>query len=165
MPQWLTHPAVVRATRSRPELPLIQTRNNNNNPESTLRGTFPHITARIVWLAQQQANKQASKQATTPNTRTPPLNSHHVQERVIPPPPHPLKPNRANELTRSSISPGAKSKVKSSVQRTIRSKVLETYPLLEPYIEDILPKKEQLDLVKLYVLPIYLHTQHRPIST
>jgi hypothetical protein len=50
-----------------------------------------------------------------------------------------------------SITPGAKSKVKSSVQRTIRSKVLEQYPLLEPYIEDILPKKEQLDLVKLYV--------------
>lgn len=29
--------------------------------------------------------------------------------------------------------------------------MLDTYPLLEPYIEDILPKKEQLDLVKLYV--------------
>jgi PUA domain protein len=29
--------------------------------------------------------------------------------------------------------------------------VLEEYPKLEPYIEDILPKKEQLDLVKLYV--------------
>ena len=54
-------------------------------------------------------------------------------------------------LTTISFSPGAKSKVKSSVQRTIRAKVLETYPLLEPYIEDILPKKEQLDLVKLYV--------------
>lgn len=50
-----------------------------------------------------------------------------------------------------SITSGAKSKVKSSAQRAIRSKVLEEYPKLEPYIEDILPKKEQLDLVKLYV--------------
>ncbi|PVI05943.1 translation machinery-associated protein 20 [Periconia macrospinosa] len=52
-------------------------------------------------------------------------------------------------MFKKDISPGAKSKVKSSVQRTIRAKVLETYPLLEPYIEDIMPKKEQLDLVKL----------------
>lgn len=58
----------------------------------------------------------------------------------------------------TSITGGAKSKVKSSAQRAIRSKVLEEYPRLEPYIEDILPKKEQLDLVKLCVfffLPIH----------
>jgi PUA domain protein len=48
-----------------------------------------------------------------------------------------------------SITAGSKSKVKSSAQRAIRAKVLEQYPLLEPYIDDILPKKEQLDLVKL----------------
>lgn len=48
-----------------------------------------------------------------------------------------------------SFSPGAKSKVKSSVQRTIRSKIVETYPKIEPYIEQIMPKKDQLDLVKL----------------
>ena len=52
-------------------------------------------------------------------------------------------------LTVGSLSAGAKSKVKSSVQRAIRNNVLETYPLLEPYIDDILPKKSQLDLVKL----------------
>ncbi|KAJ4323054.1 translation machinery-associated protein 20 [Neodidymelliopsis sp. IMI 364377] len=52
-------------------------------------------------------------------------------------------------MFKKDISPGAKSKVKSSAQRAIRSKVLEEYPKLEPYIEDILPKKEQLDLVKL----------------
>ena len=39
--------------------------------------------------------------------------------------------------------------MKSSAQRAIRSKVLEEYPKLEPYIEDIMPKKEQLDLIKL----------------
>ncbi len=49
------------------------------------------------------------------------------------------------------MTPGSKSKVKSSAQRGIRAKVLESYPLLEPYIEEILPKKEQLDLVKLCV--------------
>ncbi|KAF1841141.1 uncharacterized protein K460DRAFT_380860 [Cucurbitaria berberidis CBS 394.84] len=52
-------------------------------------------------------------------------------------------------MFKKDITSGAKSKVKSSAQRAIRSKVLESYPKLEPYIEDILPKKEQLDLVKL----------------
>ncbi|KAF2727550.1 hypothetical protein EJ04DRAFT_478821 [Polyplosphaeria fusca] len=52
-------------------------------------------------------------------------------------------------MFKKDISPGAKSKVKSSAQRAIRSKVIEQYPKLEPYIDDILPKKEQLDLVKL----------------
>jgi PUA domain protein len=60
-----------------------------------------------------------------------------------------------------SITGGAKSKVKSSAQRAIRSKVLEEYPKLEPYIEDILPKKEQLDLVKLYVYT-YIHATVMP---
>lgn len=50
---------------------------------------------------------------------------------------------------RARFSPGAKSKVKSSAQRAIRARVLETYPLLEPHIDEILPKKEQLDLVKI----------------
>jgi PUA domain protein len=48
-----------------------------------------------------------------------------------------------------SLTPGAKTKVKSSVQRTLRAKLVETYPLLEQYIDEILPKKEQIDLVKL----------------
>ncbi|CBX92669.1 similar to translation machinery-associated protein [Plenodomus lingam JN3] len=52
-------------------------------------------------------------------------------------------------MFKKDITSGAKSKVKSSAQRAIRSKVLEEYPRLEPYIEDIMPKKEQLDLVKL----------------
>lgn len=39
--------------------------------------------------------------------------------------------------------------MKSSVQRAIRAKVLETYPKLEPHIDEVLPKKGQLDLVKL----------------
>lgn len=47
------------------------------------------------------------------------------------------------------LNAGAKSKVKSSVQRAIRTKVLETYPLLAPHLDEILPKKGQLDLLKL----------------
>ncbi|GAB7363895.1 hypothetical protein MBLNU230_g4458t1 [Neophaeotheca triangularis] len=52
-------------------------------------------------------------------------------------------------MFKKDFAPGAKSKVKSSVQRGIRAKVLETYPGLEPHIDDILPKKEQIDLVKI----------------
>ncbi|KAK8192936.1 hypothetical protein HDK77DRAFT_178675 [Phyllosticta capitalensis] len=52
-------------------------------------------------------------------------------------------------MFKKDIVPGAKTKVKSSVQRGIRAKVAEQYPLLEPYLDQIIPKKEQLDLVKL----------------
>ncbi|KAL9617258.1 MAG: hypothetical protein Q9160_007939 [Pyrenula sp. 1 TL-2023] len=52
-------------------------------------------------------------------------------------------------MFKKDISPGAKTKVKSSVQRAIRTKVTETYPKLAPYIDEIIPKKSQLDLVKL----------------
>lgn len=48
-----------------------------------------------------------------------------------------------------SLTASAKTKVKSSVARTIRAKVLETYPLLTPYIDTIIPKKSQLDSIKL----------------
>ncbi|KNC96194.1 translation machinery-associated protein 20 [Spizellomyces punctatus DAOM BR117] len=41
-----------------------------------------------------------------------------------------------------------KSKVKSSVQRGIRAAILEQYPSLNPYIEELMPKKEPLILVK-----------------
>ena len=54
------------------------------------------------------------------------------------------------------LIPGAKSKVKSSAQRGIRSQVIETYPKLEPYIDEILPKKSQLDLMKLYGCYVFL---------
>lgn len=63
------------------------------------------------------------------------------------------------DLSTSVPSNPNKSKLKSSAQRAIRSKVLETYPALAPHIDAILPKKEQLDTVKLpdrctlYTLP------------
>ncbi|KAH9845506.1 translation machinery-associated protein 20-like [Teratosphaeria destructans] len=52
-------------------------------------------------------------------------------------------------MFKKDFTAGSKSKVKSSVQRGIRTSVLTTYPLLEPYIDTILPKKEQLDLIKI----------------
>ena len=38
--------------------------------------------------------------------------------------------------------------LKSSVQKGIRNKILETYPSLEPYMENFLPKKDQFKVVK-----------------
>lgn len=43
------------------------------------------------------------------------------------------------------------SKVKSSVQRNIRNKILEQYPQLEKMEEDLLPKKEPMFVAKWYV--------------
>jgi malignant T-cell-amplified sequence len=45
-----------------------------------------------------------------------------------------------------------KQNVKSSVQRTVRSKIAETFPKLERYMEEIIPKKSQLSLIKWYAL-------------
>ncbi|OOG01108.1 hypothetical protein ASPCADRAFT_393088 [Aspergillus carbonarius ITEM 5010] len=50
---------------------------------------------------------------------------------------------------RVHIPPSNRSKVKSSVQRGLRQRFLDTYPGFEPYIEEVLPKKAQLDAVKL----------------
>jgi PUA domain protein len=44
--------------------------------------------------------------------------------------------------------------VKSSIQRAIRSKIIETFPLLEPHMEEIIPKKSQLSLIKWYNLHV-----------
>jgi len=57
-------------------------------------------------------------------------------------------------MFKKDLSPSAKSKVKSSAQRGIRSKLGETYPLLAPHIDEILPKKSQLDVMK---LPDHVH--------
>lgn len=52
-------------------------------------------------------------------------------------------------MFKKDISPGSKSKVKSSVQRAIRAQICTTYPLLTPYIDEVIPKKEQLDAMKI----------------
>jgi predicted RNA-binding protein (TIGR00451 family) len=52
-------------------------------------------------------------------------------------------------MFKKDIQPGSRSKVKSSVQRTLRSKLIETYPGLEPHIDEIIPKKAHLEAMKL----------------
>lgn len=52
-------------------------------------------------------------------------------------------------MFKKDLTTSAKTKVKSSVARGVRTKVLETYPLLEPYIDALVPKKSQLDAIKL----------------
>ncbi|KAJ5951200.1 Pseudouridine synthase/archaeosine transglycosylase [Penicillium vulpinum] len=53
-------------------------------------------------------------------------------------------------MFKKDIPPSNRSKVKSSVQRGLRQKLLETYPGFEPFIEDVMPKKASLEAVKLY---------------
>merc|ERR1711939_1167917 len=53
------------------------------------------------------------------------------------------------KMFKKDLSPGSKSKVKSSVQRAIRTQLVQTYPLLAPHIDEIVPKKEQLDAMKI----------------
>ncbi|KHJ85411.1 hypothetical protein OESDEN_14864 [Oesophagostomum dentatum] len=38
--------------------------------------------------------------------------------------------------------------LKSSIQKGIRNKIIENYPHIEPYLQDILPKKENFKLIK-----------------
>ncbi|KAH0537629.1 hypothetical protein FGG08_005580 [Glutinoglossum americanum] len=54
------------------------------------------------------------------------------------------------------ITTSAKSKVKSSTQRAIRAKVAEQFPLLAPHLDEIMPKKSQLDVVKVDRTTLYL---------
>ncbi|CAG8137045.1 unnamed protein product [Penicillium salamii] len=52
-------------------------------------------------------------------------------------------------MFKKDIPPSNRSKVKSSVQRGLRQKLLETYPGFEPVIEEFMPKKASLEAVKL----------------
>lgn len=47
------------------------------------------------------------------------------------------------------------SKVKSSQQRMIRSKILEQYPDIEPYLEGLLPKKAPMVVAKWCVFCVH----------
>ncbi|KAL1958584.1 hypothetical protein VTO42DRAFT_4181 [Malbranchea cinnamomea] len=52
-------------------------------------------------------------------------------------------------MFKKDVQLGVSSKVKSSVQRSLRSKFVEQYPGFEPYIDEILPKKASLEAAKL----------------
>lgn len=49
----------------------------------------------------------------------------------------------------SSLQAAPKQKLKSSVQRSLRQALLTTYPLLNPFIDEVLPKKASLSSIKL----------------
>ncbi|EDO16000.1 hypothetical protein Kpol_499p28 [Vanderwaltozyma polyspora DSM 70294] len=42
----------------------------------------------------------------------------------------------------------SRSKVKSSIQRTLKSKLVSQYPQLEEVIDELIPKKSQIELIK-----------------
>ncbi|KAI0893821.1 hypothetical protein F4806DRAFT_474514 [Annulohypoxylon nitens] len=52
-------------------------------------------------------------------------------------------------MFKKEITAAPKSKLKSSVQRSLRQSLLTAFPLLNPYIEEILPKKGSLEAMKL----------------
>ncbi|OTB05528.1 hypothetical protein M426DRAFT_319798 [Hypoxylon sp. CI-4A] len=52
-------------------------------------------------------------------------------------------------MFKKELSAAPKSKLKSSVQRSLRQSLLTTYPLLAPYLDEILPKKGSLEAMKL----------------
>ncbi|KAI9158891.1 translation machinery-associated protein 20 [Paramyrothecium foliicola] len=52
-------------------------------------------------------------------------------------------------MFKKDITPSPKQKLKSSVQRSLRQSLLTSYPLLTPYIDEILPKKGSLESMKL----------------
>jgi len=47
------------------------------------------------------------------------------------------------------LTASPKQKLKSSIQRSLRTSLLNTYPLLTPYIDELLPKKSSLEQIKL----------------
>ncbi|KAI1774957.1 hypothetical protein F4818DRAFT_417293 [Hypoxylon cercidicola] len=55
----------------------------------------------------------------------------------------------SDRMFKKEITTAPKSKLKSSVQRGLRQSLLATYPLLNPYIDEILPKKGSLEAMKL----------------
>ncbi|KAF4585372.1 translation machinery-associated protein 20 [Ophiocordyceps camponoti-floridani] len=74
-------------------------------------------------------------------------------------------------MFKKEITPGPKQKLKSSAQRTLRQSLQTTYPLLAPYMDEVLPKKASLDSMKLpdrntlYVLdnePIFFRQDSEP---
>ncbi|KAK0670256.1 putative translation machinery-associated protein 20 [Cercophora samala] len=50
---------------------------------------------------------------------------------------------------KKDLTASPKQKLKSSIQRSLRTSLLQTYPLLHPFIEEIMPKKSSLEQMKL----------------
>ncbi|GJC83062.1 translation machinery-associated protein 20 [Colletotrichum liriopes] len=52
-------------------------------------------------------------------------------------------------MFKKDITSAPKQKLKSSVQRSLRNSLLSSYPLLNPYIDEVMPKKASLEQMKL----------------
>jgi malignant T-cell-amplified sequence len=71
------------------------------------------------------------------------LRKHFLEQTLAP------EPLLLTTYPSPSLQPGPKSKLKSSIQRSLRQSLLTTYPLLTPHIEEVLPKKASLEQAKL----------------
>ncbi|KAF3160566.1 translation machinery-associated protein 20 [Orbilia oligospora] len=87
-------------------------------------------------------------QPNPPSSKFPPPHTQAPTDPFTPEPQHPRIPQDVQEAELIRVSSSGKTKIKSSVQRNIRQKICEQFPLLEPVIDDVLPKKAQLDLIK-----------------
>ena len=56
--------------------------------------------------------------------------------------------SRCNILSSKQIEVSTKSKLMSSAARALRDRVAKEFPLLEPYIDEIIPKKEDIYCLK-----------------
>ncbi|GJC99415.1 translation machinery-associated protein 20 [Colletotrichum higginsianum] len=52
-------------------------------------------------------------------------------------------------MFKKDITSAPKQKLKSSVQRSLRNSLLASYPLLNPHIDEVMPKKASLEQMKL----------------
>ncbi|KAL8377436.1 hypothetical protein RB595_008220 [Gaeumannomyces hyphopodioides] len=52
-------------------------------------------------------------------------------------------------MFKKDLTASPKQKVKSSAQRALRQQLLDRFPLLNPYIDEVLPKKSSLEQMKL----------------
>ncbi|TDZ22341.1 Translation machinery-associated protein 20 [Colletotrichum orbiculare MAFF 240422] len=52
-------------------------------------------------------------------------------------------------MFKKDLTASPKQKLKSSVQRSLRTSLLASYPLLEPHIDEVMPKKASLAQMKL----------------
>ncbi|KAK4217732.1 hypothetical protein QBC37DRAFT_307215 [Rhypophila decipiens] len=54
-------------------------------------------------------------------------------------------------MFKKDLGTAPKQKLKSSIQRSLRNSLLDTYPLLQPYADDFFPKKASLEQVRVPV--------------
>lgn len=66
-------------------------------------------------------------------------------------------------MFKKEITAAPRQKLKTSLQRGLRQSLLSTYPLLTPYIDEILPKKGSLQSVKLPDRAVLYVLDHEPL--